>query len=197
MMADGSLLMPPPPPPTFRAPTRDSINVGAGRSSTMDEQDLSFMDSEIKRLHRDMANMLAWETPLADENGNNSQLSWSSPGASEAEAAEPAGARGAGVVIARRTNLTGDSDFDLSDDDDAIALLKDDLRTTTERFFDRLPRQQQRAGRRASAIVPTGASPGGDSIHRNSGSSTVGGVGVLRQQQSWSVLTELEKGVGG
>lgn len=47
MMADGSLLMPPPPPPTFRAPTRDSVTVRAGRSSTMDEQDLSFMDSEV------------------------------------------------------------------------------------------------------------------------------------------------------
>lgn len=50
MMVDNSLPMFPPPPPTFRAPTRDSMLVTKGkRSSTVDEEDLSFMDKEVTR----------------------------------------------------------------------------------------------------------------------------------------------------
>lgn len=48
-MLDGGLPMLP-PPPTFRAPTRDSVLAAATRgkrSSTLDEDDLSFMDKEV------------------------------------------------------------------------------------------------------------------------------------------------------
>lgn len=103
------------------------------------------------------------------------------------------------MVISRRRSPGGDSDFDYSDDDDGIALLKDDLRTTTERFFERLPRQRQgqeekgvRPRRRASGFVSAGTSPGAG-----------GGVGVQGRsgggspQPSWNALEQLEKGVGG
>lgn len=46
-MAGAGGLLSAPPPPTFRAPTRDSVLVNRRRSSTIDEQDLSFMDSEV------------------------------------------------------------------------------------------------------------------------------------------------------
>ena len=49
MMVDNGLPMLPPPPPTFRAPTRDSVLATKGkRSATVDEEDLSFMDMEVR-----------------------------------------------------------------------------------------------------------------------------------------------------
>ncbi|CAM9555631.1 unnamed protein product [Pylaiella littoralis] len=192
MFDGGSLIFP--PPPTFRAPTRDSVLAAATRgkrSSTIDEDDLSFMDKEIKRLHRDMANMLARETPSADDK-DNCQRALSTTSALHGGR----GKRGA-VVISRATSPAGDSDFDYSDDDDGIAILKDDLRTTTERFFERLPRQgqeQQDAGRpnrRASATLSFAHD---DKTHSGRGGGPCVG---LRQQQSWNALQELEKDVGG
>lgn len=66
-----------------------------------------------------MANMLAREDPLADDDGephrrgSPSALSGDSGGEGASEAVGREGA----VVISRRTSPDGDSDFDYSDDD--------------------------------------------------------------------------------
>lgn len=138
--------------------------------------------------------MLARENPLADDGSSNPTML---PALSGGSAAGGAAAGAGGVVISRRRSSTGDSDFDCSDDDDGIARLKDDLRTTTERFFERLPRQQEGEGRqphrRASGFVSAGTSGGASGSGIGVQSRSAGGS----LQPSWNALEQLEKGVGG
>jgi len=66
-----------------------------------------------------MANMLARENPLADDNGDPNKGGSSSAlsGNSGGEVASVAVGREGAEVISRRTSPAGDSDYDYSDDD--------------------------------------------------------------------------------
>lgn len=112
-----------------------------------------------------MANMLATATPLPSANAP-----LDSPWADSYTA-----------TLSEIRRSPCDSDDDYSDDEPALAVLRDDLRSTTERFFQRTP--------------PHGRT------HRSSSMATVArGPDApygLRQPQSWHGLQELEKCVGG
>lgn len=86
----------------------------------------------------------------------------------------------------------GDSDYDCSDDEPALSVLRDELRTTTEKFFERESghhggpsgrggRDGGSERRRAYSVLTPKLPPGG----------------APKQQKSWNALNDLEKGVGG
>lgn len=82
-----------------------------------------------------------------------------------------------------------DSEDDYSDDEPALSVLRDDLRSTTEKFFERVtpPRggQRRRASSVAAKAVVAATEAHSSRKHQK-----------LRQQQSWNGLNALEKGVG-
>lgn len=100
------------------------------------------------------------------------------------------------------------SDDNYSVDEPVLSVLRDDLRSKTELFFESL-HPVSRARRRASSTAPSGDSTSTPAA-RAIAVRSVGGTGMariglrqqqswngIRQQQSWNGLNDLEKGVGG
>lgn len=153
-------------------------------------------ESQITRLHRDMADMLDSTSPMA---------SW---GASRSS--------GGGFHSRGRSDeLLGDgsdSEDDFSDDP-ALGELRDSLRSSTERFFLRPPSQASRGHRRGSEVSPESGSRSERSFnvattpttHHSHHSSlnlgprkrgTGGGICGLKHQTSVDGLSEWEKSIG-
>lgn len=89
----------------------------------------------------------------------------------------------------------GDSDFECSDDEPALAMLRDELRTTTEKFFEREP------GHPVGVGGGGGGRGGGHAGERRRAYSVLTpklpSGGAPKQQKSWNALNDLEKGVEG
>lgn len=85
----------------------------------------------------------------------------------------------------------GDSDDECTDDELALSVLRDNLRSTTEKFFERVPPEVGDSQRRASSLAPTGRGVTKDTAHP---------AGVRHEHswhESWNGLADFEKGVGG
>lgn len=130
---------------------------------------------KIKRLHRDMANMLATASSPPSTPHTSRVVSTINTSSS--------------ILPATRGSPADDSEDDYSDDEPALAVLRDDLRSTTEKFFERVtpPRGGQR---RRSSSVAAKAVVAANEAHSN---RTYQG---LRQPQSWNGLNALTKGMG-
>lgn len=95
-----------------------------------------------------------------------------------------------------RCSLSGsvvhrDSDDECTDDELALGVLRDNLRSTTEKFFERVPPEVGDSQRRASSLAPTG---------RGVAKDTTPKAGVRHEHswhESWNGLADFEKGVGG
>lgn len=131
---------------------------------------------KIKRLHRDMANMLATASSPPSTPHTSRVVSTVNTSSSS-------------ILPATRGSPADDSEDDYSDDEPALAVLRDDLRNTSEKFFERVtpPRGGQR---RRSSSVAAKAVVAANEAHSNRKSQG------LRQQQSWHGLNALTKGMG-
>ncbi|CAM9735792.1 unnamed protein product [Ascophyllum nodosum] len=160
-----------PPPPTFRAPTRESMLLLKGKifAHAPMENDLSFMDPEMKRLHHNVTNILATASTPPPASRARHRLS------------------GPSTLPATR----GDSDDDSADDEPALAVLSDSLRSTNEKFFERISPKPDGPQRRGSSFV--------SGRRKLSKDATQGAhpPSLRHERQSWKGLAVFEKGLGG
>lgn len=121
--------------------------------------------SQIMRLHNNVATMLATASTPPPASQSRCSLS--------------------GSIV------HGDSDDECTDDELALGVLRDNLRSTTEKFFERVPPEVGDSQRRASSLAPTGRGVAKDIAQ------TAGVRHDHSWHESWNGLANFEKGVGG